>query len=65
MAKTRPPATERVVSYVSPREGYWIIPSEKRDWCVSQTLLPEMTFNRAIRYVSPSGFHAAPIPDLI
>lgn len=58
MVKTRMPATERVVTYRSPIQGYFIIPSENGDWKLASELIAPMTQNRLARYDSNDGFRA-------
>jgi len=61
MAKAR--ATERVVSFNPPSEGYWIIPSEKGDILLANTLLPTMTQDQVAKYETKEGFHSMSMPE--
>ncbi|MBU2639760.1 MAG: hypothetical protein KKG75_03580 [Nanoarchaeota archaeon] len=63
MGKTKLPATERVVSYVEPSTGYWVIPSEKGDIALAQNLLPSMTQEQAARYTHEERFHPMSVPE--
>ena len=62
MVKSNQPATERVVSYVTPSTGYWVIPSEQGDFHLAQALIPAMTQADAIKHSSPEGFRALDVP---
>ena len=62
MVKTGLPATERVVGFVEPSIGYFIIPSEQGDIELASTLLPAMTQDKLATY-SQEGFHALSIPE--
>ena len=64
MVKTGLPATERVVGFVEPSIGYFIIPSEQGDRVLASKLLPAMTQERLATY-SKEGFHAASMPEYL
>lgn len=63
MQKTKLPATERVVSYVNPSTDYWVIPSDKGDMMLAQTLLPSMTQDQAANCSTTNGFHTPSLPE--
>ncbi len=64
MVKPKLPSTERVVSYIVPLAGHFIIPSEGRTWHLSTTLNPAMPQRLLAEYVSPDGgFHALSLKD--
>jgi hypothetical protein len=52
MAKAKTKATERVVSYTSPSEGFWTIPTESGLWQLSNKLIPAMTQCESAGYTS-------------
>jgi hypothetical protein len=56
-------ATERVVGFNPPSEGYWIIPSETGDILLANTLLPPMTQDKSATYASKGGFHSMSMPE--
>lgn len=62
--KSRQPATERVVSYISSSEGFWKIPTEKGIWQLSGKLIPAMTQDESAEYRSENGFHALSVPEV-
>ena len=49
-------ATERVVQFVEPTLGYWVIPGERGDLKLASGLLSSMTQDKAGNYVSKEGF---------
>jgi hypothetical protein len=65
MTKSKQPATERIVSYVTPSSGYWIIPSENEDFYLAQALTPAMTQEDAAKLISPEGFALVDVPTHI
>jgi len=64
MTKAKFPATERVVQYATP-SPYWVIPSEKGDFHLSQNLLPAMTQAESAKYISPEGYQTLALPGHI
>jgi hypothetical protein len=65
MAKSKQPATERIVSYVTPSSGYWVIPSKNEDFYLAQALTPAMTQEDAAKLISPEGFALVDVPTHI
>lgn len=58
MTKTKQVTTERAVSYTSPSEEFWTIPTEEGFWHLSDKLIPAMTQDNSAKYSSENGFHA-------
>ena len=55
--------TEKVVSFNPPSQGYWIIPSEKGDLWLANTLLPAMTQDDLATHKTDEEFHALSMPE--